>query len=527
MVKPGSRSNPGMIPQSTPFPRVLDALCLITGALLPLAFAPWQWYFLAWLGLIPLLLATEDPNGGRRFRRGLLFGAGFFGLGLHWLLPTITTFGQMPLPLAVPTWILLAAYCALYPALFTLFGGWLGGPAALRFGLTLPLLWGGLEMLRGAAFTGFPWLSLGDSQVDGPMAGWLAAVGRSGTGVLLAGFNGGLVLALRAATRKRTSRVPIPVVGVGGLLVAGAALGAYPWTQPSGQPLEAALVQGSVPQRLKWDPDQRATILDRYRRLTSRSLDADLVIWPESALPVFADQGQAYLDRLDRAARERGSALLVGAPERARGEDGRNRQFNAVLGLGTASGGYRKRHLVPFGEYVPLRSVLFFAERFVPGGGRFVPGSNTDPLRVNGATAGVSICYEDAFPRETATPVRKGADLLINVTNDAWFGRTIGPGQHAQLARARARELGRPVLRVANTGLTFAADHRGRTLESIPPDEPGVARVRIQPRTGATPYQALSAGWIPGFVGIALLGLAAGTWRGPGAGSASPAEPRT
>jgi len=515
MPIPGRRSSPGMTLRPVSFPYGLEALCLIAGALLPLAFAPWQWYFLAWLGLIPLFLATEDPDGWRRFRRGLLFGAGLFGVGLHWLLPTITTFGQMPLPLAIPTWILLVAYCALYPALFALIGGWLGGPAALRMGLALPLLWGGLEMLRGAAFTGFPWLSLGDSQVAGPLAGWLAAVGRSGTGVLLAGINGGLVLALRAAIRKRTRQVLTSAMGVAGLVLAGTALGAYPWTQPVGPPLEAALVQGSVPQRLKWDPDQRGTILARYRRLTRQSLGADLVIWPESALPVFADQAQAYLDRLDRAARERGSALLVGAPERTRGEDGRIRQFNAALGLGTASGGYRKRHLVPFGEYVPLRSVLFFAERFVPGGGRFVPGSSTEPLRVNGATAGVSICYEDAFPRETAAPVRKGAGLLINVTNDAWFGLTIGPAQHAQLARARARELGRPMLRVANTGLTFAADHRGHLIEAIPPDEPGVARVRVQPRTGATPYQALSVGWIPGIVGVALVAVAAGSWRGP------------
>lgn len=514
MPKPGSRSNPGMIPRSIPFPRGLDALCLIAGALLPLAFAPWRWYFLAWVGLIPLLLATEDPNGWRRFRRGFLFGVGLFGVGLHWLLPTITTFGQMPLPLAIPTWLLLAAYCALYPALFALVGGWLGGPPALRFGLALPLLWGGLEMLRGVAFTGFPWLSLGDSQMAGPMTGWLAAVGRSGTGVLLAGINGGLILVLRAAARKRAGRGLLAAVGVAGLIAAGVALGAYSWTQPAGPALEAALVQGSVPQRLKWDPDQRATILARYRRLTRHSLDADLVIWPESALPVFTDQARAYLDRLDRAARERGTALLAGAPERSRQGD-RTRHFNSVLGLGTARGRYRKRHLVPFGEYVPLRSVLFFAERFVPGGGRFVPGSSTKPLRLNGTTAGISICYEDAFSRETAATVRKGAGLLINVTNDAWFGRTIGPAQHAQLARARARELGRPMLRVANTGLTFAADHRGRTMASIPPDEPGVARVRIRPRTGATPYQALSAGWIPGIVGMALIAVAAATWRGP------------
>ncbi len=493
-----------------------DAVCLVAGALLPLAFAPWQWFPLAWIVLAPLFfVAATDREGGRRFRRGLLFGVGQFGLGLHWLLPTIATFGQMPLALAVPTWGLLVAYCALYPALFALLAGWLtGGPRFLGYCLALPLLWGLLEMLRGTAFTGFPWLSLGDSQVVGPLGGWLSVLGRSGTGVLVAALNGGIVLALGGAIRKQAQQTASAVAGILGLIVAGLGIGAHSWTVPAGPEVEAALVQGAVPQRLKWDPGRRLAILKRYRRLTRQSLDADLVIWPESALPAFPDQVQGYLDTLDAEARASGTALLVGAPERARAE-GQWRQFNAVLGLGTASGRYRKRHLVPFGEYVPLRRILFFAQRFVPGQGRFFPGDRVVPLVLNGLSAGISICYEDAFAREVAVPVRKGAQLLINVTNDAWFGRTIGPAQHAQLARARARELGRPMLRVANTGLTFAADHRGQVVKAIPAGKPEVARVRIRPREGATPYQALSSGWIPALVGLALAGAALGTWRGP------------
>ncbi len=151
----------------------------------------------------------------------------------------------------------------------------------------------------------------------------------------------------------------------------------------------------------------------------------------------------------------------------------------------------------------------------MPGDGAFLPGQSAAPLAVGGHRAGIAICYEDAFAREVAATVRHGADLLVNMTNDAWFGRTIGPDQHAQLARVRARELGRPILRVANTGLTFAADHRGRVLAALPRDRPGVQRVRIQPRTGATPYQWLSGGWLLAAVLLGAAGLAAAGWRGP------------
>ncbi|MFB6261051.1 MAG: apolipoprotein N-acyltransferase, partial [Thiohalorhabdaceae bacterium] len=161
-----------------------DLLCLAAGLVLPLAFAPWALYPLAWAALIPLLVASDDPRPGRRFRRGLGFGLGLFGFGLYWLLPTIHTFGHMPLALAVPTWVLLVAYCALYPALFALLGGWFGGPTALRYALVLPLLWVGLEAVRGWAFTGFPWLSLGASQAPGPLGGWLPVAGSLGTGLV-------------------------------------------------------------------------------------------------------------------------------------------------------------------------------------------------------------------------------------------------------------------------------------------------------------------------------------------------------
>ncbi|MFA9459389.1 apolipoprotein N-acyltransferase [Thiohalorhabdus methylotrophus] len=485
-----------------------DAAYLGAGLLAPLAFAPWGWYPLAWVLLIPLFLATEYASPGQRFRRGLAFGLGMFGAGLHWLLPTILTFGHMPLSLALPTWALLVAYCALYPALFVMLGGILGGARRWRMALGLPLLWVALEGMRGLAFTGFPWLTLGVTQLEGPLAGLLPVLGGLGTGLAAAFINGALTLAY--LVYRRRPGAGLAWIGASGIVVAlGAATGGVSWTSPSGGPLRAALVQGAVPQEKKWDTDHREPILNRYRRLTVSNLDADLVVWPETAVPLFADQAGKYLRGLDVAARARGTNLLLGIPER-QWRGGRKRYFNSAITLGRGGGSrYRKRHLVPFGEYIPLRSLLFFAEKFVPGSGTFVPGKRAEPLALDGHRAGLSICYEDAFAREVATTVRLGADVLVNVTNDAWFGSSIGPDQHAQLGRARAVEMGRPLLRVANTGITYAADHEGRILDRIPREDPGVLRVTVQPRTGATPYQWLSAGWILGAVlgGLALYVL--------------------
>ncbi|MFP4614382.1 MAG: apolipoprotein N-acyltransferase [Thiohalorhabdus sp.] len=482
-----------------------DLAYLVAGALVPLAFAPWDWYALAWVLLIPLFLATEIPAPRLRFRRGLAFGLGMFGAGLHWLLPTIHTFGHMPLALAVPTWALLVAYCALYPALFVLLGGWLRGPRPWRLALGLPLLWVVLEGVRGLAFTGFPWLTLGVTQTEGPLAGLFPVVGSLGAGLPVASLNGILLLAYMA--RDRGILQPLAwLTGTVAVVGAGLLAATLAWTSPSGDPLRTALVQGAVPQELKWSAERREAILERYRRLTLANLDADLVVWPETAVPLFADRVGDYLEALERKVAARGATLLLGIPERD-WEDGERRNYNAAMALGAGDQPpYRKRHLVPFGEYVPLPSLLFFAERFVPGEGVFASGKSAAPLEVDGHHAGMSICYEDAFPREVAATVREGADLLVNVTNDAWFGGSIGPDQHAQLARVRAMEMGRPLLRVANTGITYAADHKGEVQERIPRDEPGVARVTVEPRTGATPYQRLSKGWLLAGV-LAGLGL--------------------
>ncbi|MFB6261052.1 MAG: apolipoprotein N-acyltransferase, partial [Thiohalorhabdaceae bacterium] len=323
-----------------------------------------------------------------------------------------------------------------------------------------------------------------------------------------------ILLAGREMAKWRWWPGAVPLMAVAVLIVRGAVAGGWDWTRPDGPPLTAALVQGNVPQGEKWDAERRGAILARYERLTRDHLDADLVVWPETAVPLYADRATGYLNNLATDARARGTTLLVGIPER-QWVAGREHFYNSVLAMGARQDRYRKRHLVPFGEYVPLSSVLFFAERFVPGGGTFVPGTDAEPVALDGYQAGMAICYEDAFPREVAATVRRGADVLVNVTNDAWFGRSIGPAQHAQLARVRAQEMGRPMLRVANTGLTFASDHTGQTVTAIPPDQVGVAEVRVRPRAGVTPYQVLAGGWLLGGLGLALVIAVGLLWQGP------------
>jgi apolipoprotein N-acyltransferase len=487
-----------------------------SGAALVLAFAPWQAFFLTWLALIPLFAASEWPSSRARLLAGLVFGAGLFGFGLHWLLPTVATFAQMPWPMALPVWLGLVAFCSLFPAAFAWLGGHrrTPGPGAVRYLAFLPALWLALESLRAYFLTGFPWLTLGHAQTAGPLAGLLPVVGYEGAGLAAAVLNGALLGLLRVYRQGRRRGVAAGAVGLLLALGAAQALHGVHWTRPAGSELQAALVQGAIPQAKKWDPSHRETTLERYRRLTAEHLGADVVVWPETAVPLFADQALDYLQALDRHARARGTGLLVGVPER-RWRDGEKFYYNALLGLGTASGRYRKRHLVPFGEYVPLSPVLGWAERYLPGGGGFSAGASAQPLRLNGHGLGPTICYEDAFAREVRPTVTNGADVLVNVTNDAWFGPSIGPDQHAQLARIRALEVRRPMLRVANTGRTFAVDPWGRVTASLPREEPGVLRVAVQPRTGATPYSALGPwpAWGLGLAGL-VLGLSAARRRG-------------
>ncbi|RME33011.1 MAG: apolipoprotein N-acyltransferase, partial [Gammaproteobacteria bacterium] len=369
-------------------------LALGGGLLLPLAFAPFGYWPLALVAMALLFHCWTGVTARRAALRGWLFGLGLFGLGVSWVQVSIHQFGLPSLLFSVPVTLLFVAFMALYPAacgaLAVVFAG--RRPPILQWILLMPALWVLTEAARGWLFTGFPWLQLGTSQIDSALAGYSPVGGDALTGFLCA-LSGGLLL---AGLQRGGERVPVLLLLVlvwGG----GGWLRGHEWTEPAGPPLEVAVVQGAVPQAIKWAPGQLEPTRRLYLRLSRPHFGrSDLILWPETALPAFEHQIRPFLGALDELAKVSGSDLLLGLAVR---EEAGRRYYNGLLSLGRSPGRYYKRHLVPFGEYLPLKAwlggVLGFLE--IPMSD-FSPGSGRPLLRAAGRMLGASICYEDAFP---------------------------------------------------------------------------------------------------------------------------------
>jgi apolipoprotein N-acyltransferase len=489
---------------------------VVVGAALPLAFAPWELSPLA-----PLLLAVlfglwlQPQAPGRAALRGWLFGLGFFGAGTSWVRESFG-FSDVPAAAALVLTAGFVAFLALYPALLGYLQGRLAGGLSGRWRAlgVLPAGWVLLEWVRGWFLTGFPWIQVGYSQVEAPL-GWLAPVfGAYGVGWAVAASAGLLVVLARGGWRER--------VGAGtalaALWVVAWGLGQVEWTQASGPPRNVAVVQGNIAQDLKWKDEQRVASMAHYLALTREHWDADLVVWPETAVPAFAHRVRPFLADLADEARTHGAGLLLGIPFRDL-ETGR--YYNSVMSLGAEVGVYHKRHLVPFGEYVPLSSVLGrLLDLLNAPMSDFSSGPpDQPPLPVDGLQVGVSICYEDAFGEEVMHAL-PAADLLVNVSNDAWFGDTVAPHQHQQKARMRAIEAGRDLIRATNTGISAIINWRGAVTASAPQFQSAVLRGVVIPRTGTTPYAVL--GNAPVVAGAVFTLLAAWAVRRRRAGTVPP-----
>ena len=476
------------LPGRSSWPRrvAAGAGCAGAGAVLPFAFAPLGLFPLAFVSLAVLFAAWRGcGTPGGAFRLGWLFGIGTFGAGLSWVHESFA-FSDVHGALAP---VLTAAFIgclALYPALL----GWIvvrTAPAgdAPRLLAVYPVGWVLFEWLRGWAFTGLPWLQMGHSQIDGPASGWLPVVGIYGTGGLVSLVAGALAFAVLRRTRRSFVVLAAALFAWG----AGGVLAGIDWTRPAGPPIEVAIVQGNIPQDQKWRKEVRAMTLDRYEALTREHLDADLVVWPESAIPAFLDSMKEFVNRVADEASEHESAVLTGVPMRVkRGGP----YLNAVVMLGTTPALYLKRHLVPFGEYLPLRSIL---ERMakareirIP---KFQPGpDDQEPIMLGPYELGVTICYEIAFSGEVRRSLPEAA-ILVTVSNDAWFGESIGPHQHLQIARARAVETGRWLVRATNTGLSAVISPHGTVSGRLPQFEIAAGTFEVVPMQGATPYVAI------------------------------------
>lgn len=482
-------------------------LALLCGAFVPLGFAPFSWYPLPVLALavLTVLLRSAEPRDALLW--GWLFGIGQFGVGVSWVYISIYLYGDAGLALSVAVMLLLVVFLAAYPAVMA----WVLARTRLGsrgwfFLAAFPAAWTLSEWLRSWLLTGFPWLNLGYSQVESPLLGYAPIMGVYGVGWVTA-FSAGL-LGWFAGGGKQ-ARIAAPV-GLALLWLVGLGLNHHHWTRPVGSTLTSTLVQGNIPQDLKWKPEQQQSTLEHYVELTRRHLDSDLVIWPETAIPAFYDQLESsFINPLREELGQHGVALVTGIPVLDRSQWD---YYNSIISLDQPDRFYYKIHLVPFGEYLPLRDWLANVLSFLPvPQADFSSGESRQPLlEAAGYPIGSSICYEIAFGEQMINALPEAA-FLVNVSNDAWFGDSLAPHQHLEMARMRARETERYVLRATNTGISAIIDADGALLVRSRQFESETVSGDVQPRAGATPY-VLWGNW-PVVIGCLAVFLLAGRFR--------------
>jgi apolipoprotein N-acyltransferase len=478
------------------------------GACLNLAFAPFGWWPIAVLAPAALFALIRGLPPRRAGWTGVAFGVGLFAFGTYWLYTCLHVFGLVPIWLTIVLQAALVGLMSIFSAALCYLANrfWLKS-GATRAWLVLPVLWVLLEWLRGWVLSGFPWLSLGYAMIDSPLKGWAPLFGVYGVTWTAATIAVALNVLLTPSLSNL--RRHFALGGIAILFSIPALLGRYDWTRPTGPPVSIAAVQGAVSQERKWQAENSDETMARYSRLTADAWGARLIVWPEAALPVLANQIPDYLRRLHELGRAHDADLAIGLVNY---DSATKRYYNGLLVLSDSGGGwYFKRHLVPFGEYFPVPAFVRSWLRLMSlPYDDITPGRENQPLRsAAGQKLGLTICYEDAFGSQQLKVLRD-ATLLINVTNNAWYGDSTAPHQHLQIARMRALEAGRYLVRAANDGITAAIGPHGEIVARLPQFQEAVLRAEVQPMTGLTPYARLGNYPVISAAG-ALLGLA--VWR--------------
>jgi apolipoprotein N-acyltransferase len=463
---------------------LLNLMAVVSGLLLTAAFPKLEFSALAWAAFLPVLWALRDAGPREGFRRGMVFGIAHYLSLLYWLVPTMTIYGHLPLPLAIGILFLFASVLSLLSAAPCFGALALVAHSPMRLLVAFPVLWTAAEFLRSFLFTGFPWELLGYSQYRNlPLIQVADVLGVYGISALIALSGAALYLVVAAVTGTAWKGAAVTGRLAAGGAAAALVLAAAAWGYGSARieqidrltaeapNLRAAVIQGNIEQSEKWDPASQAATIDKYLRLSQsvRSQNPELIVWPESAAPFyFLSEGPPTRAVMQGVAAA-GTYFLIGAPSfelKGRAADYFNSAY--LVGPGEILGKYDKAHLVPYGEYTPFKDYLPFLGKIVEHVGDFKAGVEGHTLSLAGRRLGIQICYEVIFPELARAQVRNGAVLLLTITNDAWYGQTAGPYQHFSIAVMRAVENRRALARAANTGISGFIDPVGRVLDPTP-----------------------------------------------------------
>ncbi len=478
-------------------------LSLTAGGLTTLAFAPFDLSWVVFLTLAAAFYFWNELPAKQAAISAWLFALGLQGTGVSWIYHSLHTHGSAPAFFAALLIFLLSCYLSLYTALaaYTV-NRYLPNKPVLRLMLFYPASWIVFEWLQGYVMTGFAWMQLGYTQIDLPLSGFAPIFGNHAVGGLIAICAGALVLLVQQCRQINFKFVLSVVLPVVLLWLGGSGLKTVNWTDNAGDVIKVSVIQGNIAQKDKWKSHMKQLTLDRYRDLSLAQQDVDLFVWPETAIPDYWHRTLPYIRQLSAEMKQRDADLLLGIFVK----NEKKRVLNSVLNVN--GGVYHKRHLVPLGEYIPLRFLIEFFNQFVKiPMSDIASGDNSQILlTAAGVPLGVSICFEDAFARDVIKDLPE-AKLLVNVSNDAWFEDSHQPHQHHAIARVRALEAGRYMIRSTNTGITAFIGPHGEVIKQLPQFETGVLMGELQPLSGATPFVRWGDWLIVGLCSLLLLGF--------------------
>jgi len=459
-----------------------NILALFAGALLPFSFSPFHFYPIAIVSLALLFLCWQKVSPKQAAIRGFFFGIGMFGIGISWVYVAIHEFGQAGMILASFMTSLFVAFLASYLAVL----GWSvkkvssNNSPIIDALFLFPVAWLGFEWFKSWFLTGLAWLEVGVGQIDGSLSGYTPVIGVLGVSLLTA-LSAGLLL-VSVQKKQLWAVIALALIWAGGEV-----LTFKQWTAPIDDEMKVTIIQGNIPQEIKWDPEQLFKTLALYQARTEESWQSDLIVWPENAVTVFHHQAKEFfLDPIAKLAEENNTAILLGLPVL---DQETGHYYNSMMSLENQQEAfYYKSHLVPFGDYVPMEWLRGIIKFFDLPMSSFRPGPiSSELLNVAGQPVGLSICYEDTFSTEVLRALPE-ATILVNATNNAWYGDSFAPHQHLQISQNRALEVERPLIRATTNGISAFVDYKGKLISQSAQFQEAVLTENIQPREGETPY---------------------------------------